>query len=195
MMLAILLLALGLAMDATAVAAARGLAAGQVSGREALRIGLYFGGLQAAMPLIGWALGLAAAGALGAFFEEVDHWVAFVILTFLGVRMIREALSDDDDDANGRTPEAFAPKVLWPLAIATSIDALAAGFTLPAMGLPVLPAVIAIGLVTGGLSTGAALMACRMGRAFGLATHRMEVAGGVVLIGLGAKILIEHLVG
>jgi len=194
MIVAILLLSLGLAMDATAVAAARGLAAGHVSGREAMRIGLYFGGFQALMPLIGWAVGVAAAGALGALFASIDHWVAFVILGFLGVRMIREALSDDDDAVEA-AGTAFAPKVLLPLAVATSIDALAAGFTLPTLEVPVAPTIVAIGLVTAVLSAVAALVACRLGKVFGLATVRMEIAGGVVLIGLGTKILIEHLVG
>ncbi|MFO0750565.1 MAG: manganese efflux pump MntP family protein [Myxococcota bacterium] len=180
---AILLLALGLAMDATAVAATRGLVATRVSGRDALRIGVLFGGFQAAMPALGWALG---AG-LGSAIQAVDHWIAWGILTLLGGRMIWQALRGGEAEADDGHLEW---KALLPLAVATSIDALAAGVTLPLAGAPFAFTITAIGLVTAALSAAALLAGRRLGAHFG---SRVEVLGGVILAGLGAKILIEHL--
>lgn len=180
---AILLLALGLAMDATAVAASRGLVAPRVTGRDALRIGFVFGGFQAAMPAIGWGLG---AG-LGDTIQAVDHWIAFVILGALGGRMLWQALKGGDEEAGDGHLEW---KALLPLAVATSIDALAAGVTLPLAGAPFATTLVAIGLVTAALSAAALLAGRRLGAHFG---SRVEVLGGLILAGLGVKILAEHL--
>lgn len=186
----ILLLALGLAMDATAVAATRGLVAPSVRLRDALMIGLFFGGFQAAMPFAGWLLG---AG-LGAYIQAVDHWIAFAILATLGGRMLWSARREapEDDALATATPGAlFAPRALLPLAIATSIDALAAGVTLPLVGAPLGTSIALIGLVTALLSAAAALLGRRLGAS--MAGH-MELVGGLVLVAIGVRILIEHLV-
>ena len=185
--LSILSLALALSMDAMAVAAARGLAAVSVRARDAITIGLFFGGAQALMPLLGWWLGAQVGERLAAW----DHWIAFVLLAFIGAKMIKEALSDDDNDAPEAAP--FAPGALLVLAIATSIDAFAAGVTLPVLGVPPIPTIAAIGVVTALLSAGAALGARSLARHFGARfAPRLEILGGVVLIGLGIKVLVEH---
>jgi len=185
----ILLLALGLAMDATAVAATRGLVAPSVRLRDALVIGLFFGGFQAAMPLVGWLLG---AG-LGAYIQAVDHWIAFAILATLGGRMIwnaRRAEPEGDELAQAPPGSLFSPRLLLPLAVATSIDALAAGVTLPLVGAPLGASIALIGVVTALLSAVAALLGRRLGAS--MAGH-LELVGGLVLVAIGLRILIEHL--
>lgn len=185
----ILVLALGLAMDATAVAATRGLVAPSVRLRDALLVGLFFGGFQAGMPLLGWLLG---AG-LDTYIQAVDHWIACAILGTLGARMIWNARRPDvDDDASEAAPDRalFTSRALLPLAIATSIDALAAGVTLPLMGAPLATSIAMIGLVTGVLATLATLAGRRLGAS--MANH-LELVGGLVLIAIGVRILIEHL--
>jgi len=177
-MLALFLLALALSMDAFAAALSQG-AAGAGRG-AALRIGAAFGFAQGAMPLLGWGLGLAFAPVLRA----VDHWVALILLSALGLKMLHEALS-----AGEEPPRQFAGWALFSCAIATSIDAAAAGLTLPTLGVPVLPAVAAIGATTAILSYGGVLA----GRAAGQWLGRYaEVAGGLILIGIGVKIFVEH---
>ncbi|WP_120077206.1 manganese efflux pump MntP family protein [Aurantiacibacter odishensis] len=183
-MIAVLILALALAMDAFAVALVRG-AAGPHSGWRALETGLAFGVAQGVMPLVGWGLGALFAGWL----EAVDHWVAFVLLSFLGYRMIREGLDPDDaEDAaeiSGRSHFA----ALLVAAVATSIDAAAAGLTLDLFGPPVLLSCLVIGLVTLALCAPAYWFAARIGPALG---KKAEIVGGAVLIGLGVKILADH---
>jgi putative Mn2+ efflux pump MntP len=175
------LLAVGLAMDAVAVAVAQG-AAGRSRRASALAIGLSFGAAQGVMPLIGWGIGYAFLPMV----QGVDHWIAFVLLSFLGIRMIREAVQGGDDES-GAPLAGFA---LLGAAIATSIDALAAGVTLPTLGLPVLLACAGIGSVTAVLST----LGVRIGAAAGSRVGKWaELAGGLVLIGLGLKILFHHL--
>ncbi|HEV7658503.1 MAG TPA: manganese efflux pump MntP family protein [Allosphingosinicella sp.] len=179
-MTALLLLALALSMDAFAAALAQG-AAGVGRG-AALRIGAAFGFAQGAMPLLGWALGLAFASMLSA----VDHWVALVLLSLLGLRMMREALSDDSDGGGTRRLAGWA---LFTAALATSVDAAAAGITLPTIGVPILVSVAVIGATTALLSYGGVLA----GRAAGQKLGRYaEAAGGLILIGIGVKIFIEH---
>lgn len=185
----ILVLALGLAMDATAVAATRGLVAPSVRLADALLVGLFFGGFQAGMPLLGWLLG---AG-LDTYIQAVDHWIACAILAALGARMIWNARRPDvADDASEAAPAGalFTSRALLPLAIATSIDALAAGVTLPLMGAPLATSIALIGLVTGLLATVATLAGRRLGAS--MANH-LELVGGLVLIAIGVRILIEHL--
>jgi putative Mn2+ efflux pump MntP len=176
-MLEAVVLAFGLAMDATAVAAARGLAARDR--REVILLPLLFGVFQAGMAALGWALG-AWGGKLVA---EWDHWIAFGLLTLVGGKMIVEALrgGDDDDDRAGGLGLYLV------LALATSIDAAAAGITLPLV--PVAPAIslALIGVITAACS----VVGYVAGRAVG--GKQLEIAGGVILIGLGVRILVEHL--
>jgi putative Mn2+ efflux pump MntP len=180
---AVLGLAVGLAMDATAVAAARGLAAPRVRAVDALKVALLFGGFQALMPLLGYLLGAQ----LGRWAEAWDHWIAFVLLGGLGLKMLWEARGGPSRPEGA---QLFALAALLPLAISTSIDAFAAGVTLPLLGAPLPVALLTIGVVTAALSA-AGLFA---GRRFGaLLGPRLDLAGGVILIALGTKILIEHL--
>ena len=184
-MTTLLLLALALATDAFAAAISQGARARHhASASQALRIGLAFGAAQAFMPLLGWALGRAFESAI----RDVDHWVAFVLLGGIGARMVHQGWV-----AAPRRDGAPAPLATgWPLAataIGTSVDAAAAGVTLAVLDQPVLLACAVIGVVTLVLSTGGVLL----GRAAGaLLGARAEVAGGLVLIALGTKILIEH---
>ena len=177
-MFALFLLALALSMDAFAAALSQG-AAGAGRG-AALRIGAAFGFAQGAMPLLGWGLGLAFARAL----QAVDHWIALVLLSALGLKMLREAFAGAD-----AAPKQLAGWALFTCAIATSIDAAAAGLTLPTLGIPILVAVAAMGATTAILSYGGVLA----GRAAGQRLGRYaEVAGGLILIGIGLKIFIDH---
>ncbi|HEX6277487.1 MAG TPA: manganese efflux pump MntP family protein [Polyangiaceae bacterium] len=182
---AILLLAFGLAMDATAVAATRGLAVPVIRARHVLLVTLLFGGFQAFMPMVGWLLGAR----VGPFVQAWDHWIAFGLLTLLGGKMLGDARRDAGDTP-GPEVDHFAWKTMLLLALATSIDALAVGFTLPMLDAPFVVSLVTIGLTTALLSA-AGLFA---GRRFGsLLGKRLDVAGGLVLIGLGLKILLEHL--
>lgn len=182
MMLSLLALAVGLAMDAFAVSLVRGATAQRSAGR-AFEVAFAFGLAQGLMPLIGWAVGVAFAGLL----DRVGHWIAFGLLGFLGLRMIREAFGDEPEaePAPGHHLRGLAIASL-----ATSIDAAAAGITLPMLGLPVVLSCAVIGAVTAILCLAAfhlgALVPSRHGR-------YAEIFGGLVLIGLGTKILAEGL--
>lgn len=179
-MLALIALALALSMDAFAAALCQGAAA--MPGRSgAVRVGAAFGAAQGLMPLIGWAMGMLFA----TLFSALDHWIALLLLSFLGLRMIRSGLSE--------TEEACGPRLAgWALlgaAVATSIDAAAAGVMLPVFGEPILTASLVIGLTTALLCYGGVLI----GQAAGARLGRWaELFGGVVLIGLGLKIFIQH---
>lgn len=177
-MIALALLALALSMDAFAAALAQG-AAGAGRG-AALRIGAAFGLAQGLMPLLGWALGLAFARVL----QTVDHWVALILLSALGLKMLREALAGADGP-----PARLTGWALFTVAIATSIDAAAAGLTLPTLGVPILLAIAAIGATTAILSWGGVLAGRAAGQWLG---RNAEVAGGLILIGIGVKIFIAH---
>ncbi|KYF90933.1 hypothetical protein BE17_22990 [Sorangium cellulosum] len=182
---AILLLALGLAMDATAVSAARGLATPVIRARHVALVAGFFGGFQALMPLIGWLLGAR----VGPLVQAWDHWIAFGLLAAIGGKMLYEAWAGADDDEEA-PKDLFAWKVMFVLAIATSIDALAVGFTLPMLNAPLVRSLATIGITTAVLSA----LGLFAGRRFGaMLGKRLDAAGGVVLIGLGVKILIEHL--
>lgn len=181
---AIFLLAVGLAMDATAVAAARGMAARHIRPRDVLLVALLFGGAQAAMPALGWLIGAR----VGPFIAAWDHWVVFAVLGAIGGHMIWEARQPPKQLSPAETP--FALKVLVLLAIATSIDALAAGFTLPMLDAPFALSLATIGVVTALLSAIGLFAGRRFGAVLGA---RLDIAGGLVLIGLGVRILVEHL--
>lgn len=187
---AILLLAVGLAMDATAVAATRGMSARTLQVRHVLGVSLLFGGFQALMPLIGWTVGVQ----LGPLIQAWDHWVAFALLGAIGGKMLWEARSTPDAEARPASDEdgSFRIQVLVVLAIATSIDALAVGVTLPMLNAPFVSSLVTIGVTTTVLSALGVLVGRRFGAALG---RRLDAFGGIVLIGLGLKILIEHLSG
>jgi putative Mn2+ efflux pump MntP len=180
----ILLLAVGLALDAVAAAAARGCAAGILGPREVLKVALLFGGFQGLMPWAGATLGTAA----GAWVEPLDHWIAFLLLAGIGVQMLRSAAHAAP--AEERSSRPFAWGTLLPLALATSIDAFAAGITLPLVHAPLWLAVGTIAGVTAVLSAVGLYCGCQFGNLLG---GKLEVLGGVLLIGLGGKVLIEHL--
>jgi putative Mn2+ efflux pump MntP len=182
---AIMLLAIGLSMDAMAVAAARGLAVERIRFRHVALVAGFFGVFQALMPLFGWLLGSQVGGAIAAW----DHWVIFVVLGGIGAKMLWEAFHGGEQKALNET-DAFGLRVMLLLAIATSIDALAAGFTLPLLGAPLGISLLAIGLTTATLSAVGLFAGHRFGAALG---SRLDALGGLLLIGLGAKTLIEHL--
>ena len=176
----LLLIAVGLSMDAFAVSICKGLSLKKLRARDALLVGLYFGGFQFLMPVIGWALGYRFKHVI----ESVDHWIAFGLLTVIGVSMIREARQAEEfnDDLSFRT--------MLLLAIATSIDALAVGVTFAFLQVRILPAAGLIGVTTFLLSA----LGVYIGHLFGLKYKaKAEIAGGVILIFIGAKILLEHL--
>jgi putative Mn2+ efflux pump MntP len=175
-------------MDAAAVAAARGLLLARIQLRHVVFTSLFFGGFQALMPMLGYVLGAS----VGRWIEAWDHWLVFVLLGGLGVRMLREASAqaEDAEPAAGSGSDPFALPVMFTLAIATSIDALAAGITLPLLGAPMLSSCAAIGVITAVLSVAGLYVGRRFGGALG---RRLDVAGGLVLIALGLKTLIEHL--
>lgn len=186
--LGVVALALGLAMDATAVAAARGLAApGRLRARHYAIVAVYFGGFQAAMPVLGWLLGRW----IGPAVEAWDHWIAFVLLGAIGAKMIHAAWRGGGDRDPTAADRAFAPAVMVVLALATSIDAAAAGITLPMFAVPIGVSVALIGVITAVLSAIGLAVGRRAGARFG---RRLEVAGGIMLIALGTRILIQHLV-
>ncbi len=176
------LLAVGLSMDAFAVSVSSAMTIDNLRKRDAAKFGLFFGVFQAGMPLLGWVCGCAFSSYVITF----DHWVAFVLLSFIGGKMILEAVHGGEECREN----ALAFSVLLVLAIATSIDALAVGVTFAFLPeLHVLPSVALIGVVTFVISTFGALLGRKAGSALGT---RAEIVGGIILIGIGLKILIEH---
>ncbi len=174
------LISLGLAMDAFAVSVSNGMVISNLRLCDALKFGLFFGFFQMLMPLIGWTAGRLFSDYITAF----DHWVAFILLAYIGIKMILDA--KNGEEASGSTKF----KVLLVLAIATSIDALAAGITFAFMAVNIWFSIFIIGFITLVLSTAGALLGCRAGCALG---SRAQIAGGILLVGMGLKILIEHL--
>ena len=177
------LLAVGLSMDAFAVSVCKGLAMDKVTVGKACLVGLWFGGFQALMPLVGYFLGQQFAGAIQSF----DHWVAFGLLGLIGMNMIKEALSEDEEKVN----DDLSVKTMFLLAVATSIDALAVGISLSLTGqVQIYTAIALIGATTFLLSA----VGVKIGAVFGSRFEKKaEMAGGVILIFLGVKILLEHL--
>ena len=183
--LSILLIALGLAMDAFAVSITSGISIKNLKKRHALLIGATFGIFQAVMPVLGWALGQWAYQWISA----VDYWIAFGLLLFVGGHMIIQSMQPEDKETGPKNP-LHLPTLLM-LAVATSIDAFAIGISLSMLRVSILQPVLIIGLVTFALS----FAGIYFGRLFGhFNEKRMEVAGGLVLIGLGTKMLLDHLI-
>lgn len=184
----IVVLAVALAMDAMAVAGARGLAAKAVRAGDALLIAAFFGGAQALMPALGWALGASFASRVTGW----GHWLTFLVLGGIGIKMIHEAVGASDDPEDQRdAAHPFGLKVLAVLAVATSIDALAAGVTLAMRNASIVRACATIGVVTAVLSFAGVYVGHRFGARVG---KRLDVFGGVVLVVLAVKVLIEHFV-
>ena len=181
-LLELFLLAVGLSMDAFAVSVCKGLSVRRGSMKQALTVGIWFGGFQALMPFLGYLLGITFSSLI----TIIDHWIAFVLLAFIGFNMIREARSDEENESNDR----FDFKTMLPLAVATSIDALAVGVTFAFLRVNIVPAVSFIGCITFLLSA----IGLKAGNIIGAKNRsRAEFAGGLVLILMGIKILLEHL--
>lgn len=180
----LLLLAAGLSMDAFAVSICKGLAMKKATVKGGVICGAWFGGFQALMPLIGYFLGTLFADAIQAF----DHWVAFALLAIIGINMLREAFGHDDHD---QADADFSPKAMFVMSIATSIDALAVGISLAMAGdVNIFMAVGLIGVITFFLSA----VGVKVGNVFGRRYEKKaEAVGGLILILLGLKILLEHL--
>ena len=181
----ILVLSLGLSMDSGAAAAARGVALPKIRLQQVLLVACFFGGAQALMPWAGWLIGAK----LGPLVEAWDHWIAFVLLSFLGVKMLWEAYQAQSDLTGTTRTADLRLRTLALLAIATSIDALAAGITLPLLGAPLLLSLVTIWVTTALLSVVGLFAGHRFGAVLGT---KLDIAGGLILIGLGLKILIEH---
>jgi len=200
----LLLIAVGLSMDAFAVSVAAGISIADVRFRHALIVGLYFGFFQAAMPVAGYLV----ASLFADLVTSVDHWIAFGLLVFLGLRMVvnslrQEGCADrscpdglcaDRDCPGGSKPEprqiSLSPAQMLPYAVATSIDALAVGVSFAFLDVAILPAALAIGITTLLLS----MVGVRLGNAIGKRFQsRAELVGGVVLVLIGIKVLLEHL--
>lgn len=180
--LELFILAVGLSMDAFAVAVCKGLALPKITAKNAMTVGLWFGVFQALMPLAGYFLGVQFKEYITAF----DHWIAFALLFLIGGKMIKEALSKEEEKADA----SLSCKSMFVLAVATSIDALAMGITFAFLDVQIVPAVTFIGLVTFLLS----VAGVKIGNIFGIKyKSKAEFTGGIILILLGMKILLEHL--
>ena len=183
----IVMVAVGLSMDAFAVALCKGLCMRRVNYAHALVIALFFGVFQGAMPLAGWFLGTQFAG----YITPVDHWIAFALLVYIGGKMIWDAFHEHGDEGTAcDTQQRLDLKELTMMAVATSIDALAVGITFAFLQVRIVPAVLAIGGITFALSFAGVLLGNRFGTRF---QKKAEIAGGTVLIVIGVKILLEHL--
>lgn len=177
------IIAVSLSMDAFAVSICKGLSTGRPRLGHCLICGVYFGGFQALMPLLGWLLGVRFQQMIA----RIDHWIAFVLLALIGFNMAREALSGEEECLDN----SFSSKVMLPLAVATSIDALAVGVTFAFLQVDILPAVLFIGITTFVLSAAGVKIGAVFGGRF---RSKAELAGGVILMLMGLKILLEHTV-
>ena len=176
------ILAVGLSMDAFAVSICKGLSLGKIKPKHMCIAGAWFGGFQALMPAIGYILGAQFQEAIA----SIDHWIAFVLLALIGGNMIHEALDNDEEEADA----SLDVKTMFLLAVATSIDALAIGITFAFLKVSIIPAVCFIGIVTFIIS----FAGVKIGNVFGARyKNKAEIVGGVILILLGMKILLEHL--
>lgn len=181
------LVGVGLSMDAFAVSICKGLGMKRLNMKQALVIGVFFGGFQALMPFLGWALGTQLAD----FITPIDHWIAFILLAVIGGKMLLDAFRGGDEDEAGEATDAKLDlKELFMLAIATSIDALAVGITFAFLGVDIVFAIAIIGATTFVIS----VAGVAVGHAFGARYEKgATIVGGVVLVLIGLKILLEHL--
>ena len=181
-LLTLLTLAVGLAMDAFDVSICKGLAMREKVLKKGIIVGLWFGGFQALMPTIGFFLGTQFKDQI----TSIDHWIAFVLLGLIGINMVKEALSNDEEQAD----DSIAVKEMFMLAVATSIDALAVGITFAFLNVHIVSAALMIGVCTFLIS----FVGVKIGNIFGTKyKSKAELAGGIILILLGFKILFEHL--
>lgn len=180
----VFLIGVGLSMDAFAAAVCRGLAMKKINYTHALIIGLFFGGFQALMPLVGWLLGRQFAD----YIEKFDHWIAFVLLLFIGGKMIIDVIRGEDESCP--YVDGLNVKQLTVMAVATSIDALAVGVSFAFLKTNIFSAVAVIGLTTFILSLIGVLIGNRFGAKY---KNKATLAGGIILIAIGTKILLEHL--
>ena len=182
----LILLAVGVSMDAFAVSICKGLAMKKATLKAGLTCGLWFGGFQALMPLIGFFLGTLFAEAI----EAVDHWVAFILLGIIGINMLKEAFEKNECECCADANADLSPKTMFVMAIATSIDALAVGISLAMEGANIYVAIALIGVVTFSMCA----LGVKIGNVFGgRFEKKAQIAGGVILILLGLRILLEHL--
>lgn len=180
--LSVLLIGVGLAMDAFAISISNGISAKGFNKAASILQGIYFGGFQFLMPVIGYVLGTSVKD----YIEAVDHWIAFGLLAVIGINMIKETFDDEDEDEVGLT---LTHKKLALQAIATSIDALAVGISFAMLGENIISAAAIIGVVTFFIAVAGGLAGKRLGKFF---SKKAGIFGGLVLIGIGIKILIEH---
>ena len=173
------ILAVGLSMDAFSVAVCKGLSVAQVKKKHILTAGIYFGLFQALMPAVGYLLGTGFQAQI----QAVDHWIAFILLSIIGINMIRESRGEVES-----LDDSFTFKAMIPLAVATSIDALAVTFAF--LKVQIVPAVSFIGVVTFVISCAGVVIGNRFGARY---KSKAELAGGIVLVCMGVKILVEHL--
>ena len=179
----LMLLAVGVSMDAFAVSICKGLAMKRATLKAGLTCGIWFGGFQALMPVIGFFLGMLFAEAI----QAIDHWVAFILLGFIGISMLREAFSKEEESHDAD----LSVKTMFVMAVATSIDALAVGISLAMAGDVNIWAAIAL---IGGFTCAFCTVGVKIGNIFGSRLEdKAQIAGGVILILLGVKILLEHL--
>ena len=177
----LLVIAVGLSMDAFAVSVCKGLSVQKVKPKHYLIVAAYFGGFQALMPLLGYLLGVR----FEAMVANVDHWIAFVLLGLIGANMVRESRAGEE-----KLDDSFTVSTMLILAVATSIDALAIGVTFAFLGVNIVVAIAVIGVTTFVLS----VVGVAVGHAFGAHYEKgATIAGGIVLILIGCKILLEHL--
>jgi putative Mn2+ efflux pump MntP len=181
----IFLIGISLSMDALAVSISTGITLGRVRPRHVLKIALFFGVFQALMPLLGWAAGQTVAS----YIEDWDHWLAFVLLAGIGIWMLVEAIRGGEQE---KTADPTATGTLLILAVATSIDALAVGISFSFVRVNIFQAIAVIGCTTLILSALGVLLGRRLGKLF---EKRASILGGIILIGIGVKILLEHLLG
>ncbi len=182
----LLLIAVGLSMDAFAVSICKGLGMKKVNLKVAFVLALFFGGFQALMPLIGWALGSQFLWLI----SPIDHWIAFVLLAVIGGKMLWEALHDEEGEDDGKPADKIDLGEFFILAVATSIDALAVGISFAALAVNIVPSILIIGVVTFCFTIAGVFV----GNFFGSRYEKpASIVGGVVLILIGLKILLEHL--
>lgn len=177
----LMIIAVGVSMDAFAISICKGLSVEKLKRKHLIITGIWFGGSQAVMPLLGYCLG----SGFRTIVESMDHWFSFILLGIIGVNMIRESKEEIE-----KLDDSFSAKVMFPLAIADSIDALAVGITFSFLNIEIIPAIILIGLTTFVFSA----VGVKIGNDFGAKyKSKAEMAGGIILIAMGTMILVEHL--
>ena len=182
----LLLIGVGLAMDAFAVSICKGLAMRKVNKKQAVIIGLFFGGFQALMPFIGWSLG----SQFESYITNIDHWIAFILLAFIGGKMLLEAVKPEEDVEIEQMDPPLDIKEMFLLAVATSIDALAVGITFAFLDYPIVEAMSIIGITTFIISVGGVYVGNFFGNKY---KNKAEFAGGLILVLIGLRILLSHL--